>query len=116
VRSYTLTVAVVDSGSTALSTTVSIDISVTDVNDGGPSFSGTYTVSLYENTAIGSDIQTVTATDPDNADSPFGNLIYSIISGDIDNKFTIDSSSGQIKAYLIFICLNKQIAKSNFIF
>lgn len=95
-RSYTLTVVVVDSGTTALSTTVSIDISVTDVNDGGPSFSGTYTVSLHENTAIASDIQTVTATDPDNADSPFGNLIYSIISGDIDNKFTIDSSSGQI--------------------
>lgn len=95
-RSYTLTVAVVDNGSTALSTTVSIDISVTDVNDGGPSFSGTYTVSLYENITIGSDIQTVTATDPDNTDSPFGNLIYSIISGDIDNKFTIDSSSGQI--------------------
>jgi len=96
VTSYTLTVAVVDGGSTALSTTVSIDISVTDVNDGGPSFSRTYAVSLYENTTIGSDIQTVTATDPDNADSSFGKLIYSIISGDIDNKFTIDSSSGQI--------------------
>lgn len=94
--SYTLTVVVVDGGSTALSTTVSIDISVTDVNDGRPSFSSTYSISLYENITIGSNILTVTATDPDNADSSFGKLIYSIISGDIDNKFTIDSSLGQI--------------------
>lgn len=96
VSSYNLSVSVVDKGSSPLSTLVSIELKITDINDGGPSFSEQYNVSLAENTAIGTVIQTVAATDPDNANSTYGKLIYSILSGDADNKFAIAPFDGRI--------------------
>lgn len=96
VSSYTLSVSVKDNGTTKLSTTVSIEIEITDVNDGGPTFSASYNISVAEDTAVGTVLQTVTATDPDNANSSFGRLVYSIASGDTHNQFVIDSSSGKL--------------------
>ncbi|XP_052086465.1 protocadherin Fat 4-like [Mytilus californianus] len=96
VTAYTLEVLVVDGGSSPLSTTVSIDITISDVNDGGPSFNATYNTSVIEDSNIETVVETVAATDPDHSNSTFGNLFYSILSGDTDSKFTIDSSTGQI--------------------
>ncbi|XP_076089767.1 protocadherin Fat 4-like [Mytilus galloprovincialis] len=96
VTAYALEVLVVDGGTPPLSATVSIDITITDVNDGGPSFNEIYNTSVIENTAIGTVVETVAATDPDHSNSTFGNLFYTVVSGDTDSKFTIDSSTGQI--------------------
>ncbi|KAL4226469.1 hypothetical protein ACF0H5_014452 [Mactra antiquata] len=86
----------IDDGSS--STIVYVDISVTDVNDGGPTFSSTsYSPSpIAENAAIGTSVFTVAASDPDNSDSTYGQLTYSILSGNTNNKFNIDPNSGKI--------------------
>lgn len=74
-----------------------IDIAITDVNDGGPSFaSTTYTASIGESASIGASVTTVTASDPDNDDSTYGSLTYSILSGNTDNKFNINPNTGKI--------------------
>ncbi|WAR26922.1 FAT4-like protein, partial [Mya arenaria] len=79
------------------STTINVDISVGDVNDGGPSFStATYTVNIPEDAAIGASVITVTATDPDGDSSKYGNLKYAITGGNTGNKFLIDSDTGLI--------------------
>lgn len=94
-KSFEVEVTVADGVSTII---VYVDISVTDVNDGGPSFaSSTFSPgAIAENSGIGTSVTTVTATDPDNSDSTYGKLIYSILSGNSDNKFSIDPDSGKI--------------------
>ncbi|KAK3610536.1 hypothetical protein CHS0354_008971, partial [Potamilus streckersoni] len=96
VQSYELDLVVVDSGSPAKTTTVPIDIVITDVNDGGPTFSGSFTASIMENSAIGTSVADVTATDPDSSTSPFGKLKYSILSGDANNQFSINPDTGDV--------------------
>ncbi|XP_052781279.1 protocadherin Fat 4-like isoform X2 [Mya arenaria] len=91
---YTIEITVSDGD---FSTTINVDISVGDVNDGGPSFStATYTVNIPEDAAIGASVITVTATDPDGDSSKYGNLKYAITGGNTGNKFLIDSDTGLI--------------------
>ena len=79
----------------SFTTSVNIDISVTDINDGGPTFAlAAYTTSVAESTAVGTSVIEITATDPDSSTSSFGNLLYSFISGNGDSKFLINPSSG----------------------
>ncbi|XP_060602144.1 cadherin-23-like isoform X2 [Ruditapes philippinarum] len=81
----------------ALSTVVYIDIAVTDVNDGGPSFSSaTFTESIAESASVGASVATHAATDPDSSSSTYGRLTYSILSGNTDRKFNINPSTGKI--------------------
>ncbi|KAL3853661.1 hypothetical protein ACJMK2_017186 [Sinanodonta woodiana] len=96
VQSYELDLVVVDSGVPAKTTTVPIDIIITDVNDGGPTFSGSFTTSIAENSATGTSVADVTATDPDSNTSPFGKLKYSILSGDANNQFSINPETGRV--------------------
>ena len=80
-----------------MSTVVDVDISVTDVNDGGPSFSSaTFAASIAESASVGASVATHVATDPDLSTSIYGRLTYSILSGNTDNKFNINPSTGKI--------------------
>ncbi|XP_053376783.1 cadherin-23-like [Mercenaria mercenaria] len=80
-----------------LSTLVYVDISVTDINDGGPSFSSTtFTASIPESAAVDTSVTTVAATDPDLSTSTYGSLTYSILSGNGDSKFNVNPSTGKI--------------------
>uniref|UniRef100_A0A2C9LQ77 Cadherin domain-containing protein n=1 Tax=Biomphalaria glabrata TaxID=6526 RepID=A0A2C9LQ77_BIOGL len=95
--SYTLTVKVTDAGTPVLTSTVIIYVDVINVNDGGPTFSPTtQTVSLDENVAVGTSVADAVATDPDGTDPTFGDLRYSILSGDPNSLFYIDVSSGHV--------------------
>ncbi|KAH3880440.1 hypothetical protein DPMN_004354 [Dreissena polymorpha] len=87
---YAFTIEVTDSVHT---TTISVGITITDVNEASPVFNpSSYTNSIAEDTTLGSSVITVTATDADTADK----FVYSIISGNNDNKFAIDSDTGLI--------------------
>ncbi|KAI8782077.1 protocadherin Fat 4 [Biomphalaria glabrata] len=95
--SYTLTVKVTDAGTPVLTSTVIIYVDVINVNDGAPTFSPTtQTVSLDENVAVGTSVADAVATDPDGTDPTFGDLRYSILSGDTNSQFYIDVSSGHV--------------------
>lgn len=93
IASYSLIVRASDKGSPVLSETVSVQIAILDVNDNAPIFgSSAYTVSVPEDVPIGTQFLNISATDADvglNA-----KLTYSIVSGNVGNKITIDANTG----------------------
>ncbi|WAR26920.1 FAT4-like protein [Mya arenaria] len=81
----------------SLSTIVHVDIEITDVNDGGPTFAlATYSWTLSEDENIGASLLTVTATDPDLSTSEFGRLTFSITAGNSEKKFIINPQTGKV--------------------
>ena len=89
--SYTLTVTVTDNGVPQLGTTATITVNVTDVNE-VPVVTGA-SFSLPENTANGTNVGSpITYADPDGGQTH----VYSIESGNTNNAFAIDPSTGQI--------------------
>ncbi|XP_019645842.1 PREDICTED: protocadherin Fat 4-like [Branchiostoma belcheri] len=100
--SYSLVATVTDSAAVVAdrkSTTVPITVEVTSVNEGAPVFDNApYAVSVSEATTIGTAVYTASATDPDSTADSFGQITYSITSGDTLNLFEIDSNTGQIMA------------------
>ncbi|MCK4664257.1 MAG: cadherin domain-containing protein [Bacteroidales bacterium] len=68
-----------------------ITVNITNVNDNKPVIKNE-TVNVYENLSLGSLIHTISATDADEGTT----LSYIIIDGNEENKFTINSSNGEI--------------------
>ncbi|XP_036407043.1 protocadherin Fat 1-like isoform X2 [Megalops cyprinoides] len=95
-QEYYLTVEATDGGTLSLSDVATVNINVTDVNDNSPIFSqDTYATVVSEDSDLGRTILTVMAED---ADGPSNNHIhYSIIKGNQDSPFTIDSVKGELK-------------------
>ncbi len=92
---FTLQVRVVDGGDPALGVTQDVKINLNDVNEIPVVASGqTFTVS--QNTPSGTSVGTVDTNDPDTT-APNNTLTYSILSGNNNNAFTIDSTTGEIK-------------------
>src|SRR5204862_24911 len=73
-------------------TTKDVTISVTDTNDVAPTITSGTTGSEAENTAASNVVYTATATDPDTV----GSISFSLTGADAA-KFSIDSSTGQVK-------------------
>nr|XP_020447324.1 protocadherin beta-16-like [Monopterus albus] len=87
----------VDGGSPQRSGTVNIDINVLDVNDNAPVFNqSVYKATVIENTAKGTNIVTVNATDADSGSN--GYITYSIsnIKSNIADLLSIDQVSGAL--------------------
>ncbi|CAD5111751.1 DgyrCDS1030 [Dimorphilus gyrociliatus] len=81
-----------------LSSSVSVTIQVTDVNDNTPKFNPlTYFKAVRENETVGSSVITVHATDLDDPlTNSHGNISYSIESGNVGSAFSINPVSGRI--------------------
>lgn len=92
--SFTLQVKVTDGGSPGLSSTQNVTITVADANS-APSITAGQVFTTAENRANGAIIGTVQATDPDTT-APNKTLTYSILSGNTNNAFAINSATGQI--------------------
>ncbi|CAG0921142.1 unnamed protein product [Notodromas monacha] len=85
-----------DSGMPALSSSVTVWVTVDDVNDNPPVFEKkSYTSMLLENAERGQFVTKVTAFDID--DSDVGNLKYSIIEGNNAQTFLIDRTTGVVR-------------------
>ena len=89
VASYQLFVEASDNGLPALSTTSSVNINVTDVNEFEPR-STTQSVSLSERQAIGVPFAKVTALDDDTRQT----IQFSLLS--TENRFTVNPSTGEL--------------------
>ena len=88
---YVLNIIATDSGTVdaVRSTTHVLMVTITDDNDNAPVFSPTYYfVSISENTAVGTTVTSVTATDADT--STAGTVTYGIASGNSGNVFRVD--------------------------
>ncbi|KAM4566806.1 protocadherin-16-like isoform 1-T2 [Odontesthes bonariensis] len=93
-----ITVVATDGGKPPLSSTAVVNIILQDINDNEPVFARNfYNVSIKENTAPGTCILEVTATDADGGS--FGSVTYSLGSGSnsaVPSQFTIGKETGQI--------------------
>ena len=94
-NTQTLTVSVSDGANV---TTVQVALNETDVDDRAPSFTNqnadggtSYSFDYDENTASGTVVGTVTATDPDG-----GSLTFSITGGNDNEWYAIDPATGEI--------------------
>ena len=118
-KSYTLIVEVYDGGSPPLSSTMQVDIEITDTNDNQPVFNySKYSARISENTTVGTSVLQVQATDQDEGDN--AKIRYSIDRlTDPNEHFVMDPVSGVLrvnkpldyevqKKYILYI-----IAKDN---
>ena len=87
-----------DSGEPALSSYVTVQIDVTDVNDNPPVFenNGRFTVQIPENTRLGSTVTTLVATDKD--EGPNGRVMYEVFNTDSTTRdtFVVGTMTGDI--------------------
>ena len=99
VTSYSLVITMTDGGVPSLSTEVSVKISVSAVNEHIPVFtsSGSYSVSVPEDTNLGTELIRVTANDEDDSGHAHGRRVYSIISGNTGFFFHISADNGAIQ-------------------
>ena len=90
--SYQLTVLTYDQSPNPNSTARSISINVMETNDETPTFSTSYSVSIFEDVMVGTEVVRLTAVDrdPDTA----GVITYSLV--DNMGRFTISPSGGVI--------------------
>ncbi|MBK7172697.1 MAG: cadherin domain-containing protein [Bacteroidales bacterium] len=86
--SFALVVKVQDNGTGTLSSQATVTVNLTNGNDAPVIANQTF--SIAENSANGTNVGTVIATDPDAGQT----LTYSILSGNTDDAFTINSTSG----------------------
>jgi Cadherin domain/RTX calcium-binding nonapeptide repeat (4 copies) len=91
--SFTLNVTVMDNGTPQLSDTAVITVTLTNVNE-APTVNAAGPFSLAENSANGTAVGSVTATDPDAGQT--ATLQFSITGGNTSNAFAINASTGAI--------------------
>ena len=93
---YSLTITIADQAGAGRSTTATVNITVTDVNDNSPIFNQTlYESSVEENSPTGTVVAQVFATDGDIGSNAV--ISFSIKSTSVnDSAFEINSTSGEI--------------------
>ncbi|MBB5209069.1 cadherin domain-containing protein [Chiayiivirga flava] len=89
---FVLTVRVTDGGTPPLDDSATVTIEVSDENDAPAFGQATYAFSVDENSAAGTPVGTVSASDPDAGDA----LTYTIAGGNTGNAFAIDAATGAI--------------------
>jgi protocadherin Fat 1/2/3 len=89
-------VVATDSGFPALSTSVSVTIVITDLNDNPPKFEQpSYDVTITDLAQRGQFVTKVIASDPDSSDAD--QLAYSIVGGNVKQTFSIEERTGIIR-------------------
>ncbi|XP_038652269.1 protocadherin-10-like isoform X32 [Scyliorhinus canicula] len=106
VPEYNITIICTDTGNSPLTTTKTIRVLVTDINDNAPRFTQpSFTVHVTENNVIGVSIGSVSAFDPDsnqNAELSYS-LLNSLIHGLSAPTFvSINAVSGEMSAHQSF--------------
>ncbi|KAM7338028.1 hypothetical protein ACRRTK_004147 [Alexandromys fortis] len=101
VSGYSLLIQAVDSGIPAMSSTTTVNIDISDVNDNSPVFTpANYTAVIQENKPVGTSILQLVVTDRDSFHNgpPFS---FSILSGNEDEEFVLDSH-GILRSAVVF--------------
>lgn len=94
---YTLKAFAVDKGVPPLKAVVDIQVSVLDINDNAPVFEkDELFIFVEENSAVGSTVARITATDPDEGTN--AQIMYQIVEGNVPEVFQLDIFSGDLIA------------------
>ncbi|XP_024607996.1 protocadherin gamma-B5 isoform X12 [Neophocaena asiaeorientalis asiaeorientalis] len=103
---YNVTITATDKGKPPLSTSTSVTLHITDVNDNAPVFHQTsYVVHVAENNPPGASIAQVSASDPDLG--PNSHISYSILASDLEPRalssyVSVSAQSGVVFAQRAF--------------
>ncbi|KAK3521182.1 hypothetical protein QTP70_000492 [Hemibagrus guttatus] len=103
---YNITITATDGGSPPLSSSMTIHLSVADINDNPPLFEQqSYTAYVIENNKPGTSISSVTARDPDWRQN--GTVLYSLVPSEINDLpvssfLSINSDTGVVHAARTF--------------
>ncbi|XP_059949487.1 protocadherin gamma-B5 isoform X12 [Mesoplodon densirostris] len=103
---YNVTITATDKGKPPLSTSTSVTLHITDVNDNAPVFhQASYVVHVAENNSPGASIAQVSASDPDLG--PNGHVSYSILASDLEPRalssyVSVSTQSGVVFAQRAF--------------
>ncbi|XP_023607810.1 protocadherin gamma-B1-like [Myotis lucifugus] len=106
IAEYNVTVTATDKGKPSLSSSTSITLHITDVNDNAPVFQQpAYLVHVPENNPPGASIAQVSASDPDLG--PNGQVSYSIVASDLEPRalssyVSVSAHSGVVFAQRAF--------------
>ena len=93
VKQYSCQIILTDQGSPSSTSISNVTIFVVDVNDNNPIFNQhPQSISVMENTTIGTAITELTAFDSDFGEN--SRLSYSIVSGNLNSTFSIDEETG----------------------
>ena len=93
--SYNFTVSATDSGSPIRTSTAQVVVAITDVNNHAPTFSqAEYSVPVKESASSSSTLLRLSANDDDAGVN--AKISYAIVSGNVGNKFKIDSVTGDL--------------------
>ncbi|XP_023685991.2 cadherin EGF LAG seven-pass G-type receptor 1 isoform X1 [Paramormyrops kingsleyae] len=94
---YNLKAYAVDWGVPPLKAAVNIQISVLDINDNAPVFAeDVLNIWVKENSAVGSIVARITATDPDEGSN--AQIMYQIVEGNFPEVFQLDIFTGDLIA------------------
>ncbi|KAI4896455.1 hypothetical protein NFI96_015229 [Prochilodus magdalenae] len=97
-KEVTLILTAVDGGTPPRSGTVAIHVTVLDANDNAPVFSqSVYTVSLPENSPLGTLVATMRATDADEGENGEVTYEFGHLSEDYTTLFSLDSKTGEVR-------------------
>ncbi|XP_023390636.1 protocadherin gamma-B7 isoform X17 [Pteropus vampyrus] len=103
---YNITITATDKGKPPLSSSITITLHITDVNDNAPVFQqSAYLVHVPENNPPGASIAQVSASDPDLG--PNGHVSYSIVASDLEPRalssyVSVSAQSGVLFAQRAF--------------
>uniref|UniRef100_A0A4W5RWR0 Cadherin domain-containing protein n=1 Tax=Hucho hucho TaxID=62062 RepID=A0A4W5RWR0_9TELE len=106
ISDYNITITATDEGTPPLSSSKTIHLSVSDVNDNPPAFEEqSYSAYVTENNKPGSSMCSVTARDPDWRQN--GTVVYSLLPGDVNGVpvssfLSINGDTGVIHAVKAF--------------
>uniref|UniRef100_A0A4W5Q735 Si:dkey-1m11.6 n=1 Tax=Hucho hucho TaxID=62062 RepID=A0A4W5Q735_9TELE len=98
---YRIQITAKDGGWISKTGTVIMTVNVSDVNDNPPVFtSSQYTASVLENSAVGTPVLQVRATDADSSANAY--ITYSLMASGHSGQFAIDSRNGTVTTLDIF--------------
>ncbi|XP_057588680.1 protocadherin gamma-B7 isoform X11 [Hippopotamus amphibius kiboko] len=103
---YNVTITATDKGKPPLSSSTTVTLCITDVNDNAPVFhQASYVVHVAENNPPGASIAQVSASDPDLG--PNGHVSYSIVASDLEPRalssyVSVSAQSGVVFAQRAF--------------
>ncbi|XP_022624821.1 protocadherin gamma-A12-like [Seriola dumerili] len=106
VSDYNITITATDEGSPPLSSSKTVELSVSDINDNPPVFEEqSYSAYVTENNKPGSTLCSVTARDPDWRQN--GTVIYSLLAGEVNGApvssyLSVNGDTGVIHAVRSF--------------
>ncbi|XP_059502538.1 protocadherin Fat 3a isoform X6 [Stegostoma tigrinum] len=101
ISGYSLTVQAKDTGTHSMSSTVTVNIDVSDINDNPPDFiPANYSAVIQENKSVGTNILHLSVTDKDSSHNgpPF---IFTIVAGNDGNEFVLDQQ-GVLRSTIVF--------------